>query len=306
MARQTGPIQARLEYAAIAAFAAPIRAMPLERGTRLGAWLGALAARLDPFERGVAMRNLEIAFPAASRAERRRILAATYANWGRCFAEWIHFDELDRGNLDRFVTYRNEENLREAYRLTDGRGVLILTGHFGNFELLPLAYSIHSDPVALVTRPLRNPLVDTAVRTARTRFGNQAIPRAGAGRQILRLLRKNWMVGIPLDLDTRRGVFVDFFSLKAATSDALARVSLATGAPVVPTFLVRDGASIHHWLTFLEPIVPRRRADREAAVLEHTQIYTTVMERMIREHPDHWNWIHRRWKTRPPGESRFY
>jgi len=101
-------------------------------------------------------------------------------------------------------------------------------------------------------------------------------------------------------------VFVDFFSLKASTSDGLARLAMATGAPVVPVFAVRDGVSSHHFLECMEPIEAVRGADREESVLLNTQRYTKTIEGMIRRYPDHWNWIHRRWKTRPPGEERFY
>jgi KDO2-lipid IV(A) lauroyltransferase len=197
------------------------------------------------------------------------------------------------------------ENWERGVELSRGRGGLILTGHFGNWELMILAHSIYGHKVAIVHRPLRNPLIDAALCTARNRFGNRVVPRKGAGREVLRLLRQNWVVGMPLDLDVRRGVFVDFFSLKASTSDGLARLAIATGAPVVPVFAVRDGVSSRHFVECMEPIETIRRADREESVLLNTQRYTKTIEGMIRRYPDHWNWIHRRWKTRPPGEQRF-
>ncbi len=306
MPRQIGPLRARLEYAAIGALAAPLRMLERERAVRLGARLGGLAMHLDRIDRPVAMRNLEIAFPALSRAQRLAILRAAYENWGRMLAEWMHFPSLGPDNIARFASYRNIENWRRAEEISHGRGVLALTGHFGNFELLILAHSIYGNRVAVVHRPLRNPLIDAAVYAARTRFGNLVIPRKGAGREVLRLLRQNWMVAIPLDLDVRQGVFVDFFSLKASTSDALARLALASGAPVEPAFMVREGTSTHHWLECLEPLEVLRGKSREESVLLNTQRYTAIIEEMIRRHPDHWNWIHRRWKTRPPGEARFY
>lgn len=306
MPRQIGPLRARLEYAAIAALAAPLRTLDRERAVRLGARLGALAMRLDRFDRPVAMRNLEIAFPTLSRAQRLGILRGSYENWGRMLAEWMHFGELNTGNIERFASYRNIENWRRGEEISQGRGVLILTGHFGNWELLILAHSVHGNRVAVVHRPLRNPLVDSAVSKVRTSFGNVVIPRKGAGRAILGMLRQNWMVAIPLDLDVRQGVFVDFFSLKASTSEALARIALATGAPVVPAFMVREGTGTHHWLECLEPLEAVRGKTREESVLLNTQRYTAIIEEMVGRHPDHWNWIHRRWKTRPPGEPRFY
>jgi KDO2-lipid IV(A) lauroyltransferase len=114
------------------------------------------------------------------------------------------------------------------------------------------------------------------------------------------------MIAIALDLDVRKGVFVDFFGMPASTSDGIARLSIATGAPVMPVFMVRQGDSIHHHIKIMPAFYPEKRRDREAAALEYTQLYSDVLETAIREHPDHWNWIHRRWKTRPAGEPRFY
>jgi len=157
-----------------------------------------------------------------------------------------------------------------------------------------------------VHRALRNPLIDAAVCGARVRYGNRVIERKAGGREMLRMLRQNWMIAIALDLDVRKGVFVDFFGMPASTTDGMARLALATGAPVIPVFMVRQGESIHHKITILPAIYAEKSRDREKDVREYTQRYTSTLEEMVRAHPDHWNWIHRRWKTRPPGEPRFY
>jgi KDO2-lipid IV(A) lauroyltransferase len=152
----------------------------------------------------------------------------------------------------------------------------------------------------------RSAVLDSAVAARRVRFGNLTVPRKGAGREIVRLLHDNWMVAVPLDLDTRHGVFVDFFTLKAATNNALARIAMATGAPVMPAFMVREGVSTRHHIRILPVIELVKSGDRLESVRANTQLFTNTIEAMIRRHPDHWNWIHRRWKTRPPGEARFY
>lgn len=306
MARQIGALRGWVEWAGMAPPWAILRALPLERAVRVGAALGGFAMGLDRANRPIALRNLTIAFPAMSEAERLALLRDTYRNFGRMAAEWVHFYELNPANIDRFVSYVGLEHWQSALRISGGRGLLVLTGHFGNFELLSLGHSLHGNRVGIVQRPNRNPIIDRAVDARRVRNGNVTIPRKGAGREILRLLRQDWMVAVPLDLDVRNGVFVDFFSLKASTSDALARVAIATRAPVLPAFMVRDGTSTHHRITFLPPIEVSRGADRDEAVRTYTQQFTTIIEDMIRRHPDHWNWIHRRWKTRPPGEARFY
>jgi Kdo2-lipid IVA lauroyltransferase/acyltransferase len=306
MARQVGKLRGWLEFAALAPPWAILRALPLERAVRVGAAAGAVAAVCDRHNRAIAMRNLEIAFPEQDLAARRAILIDAYRNLGRMAAEWVHFFDLDSANIARYVTYDGRENWDEAIRLSAGRGILVLTGHFGNFELLSVGHSLHGNPIAIVQRPNRNPVIDRAVAARRLRQGNLTISRKGAGREVLRLLRQNWMVAVPLDLDVRHGLFVDFFSMKASTSDALARLAIATRAPVLPAFMVREGASTRHRITILPPIAADRGADRDEALLRYTQAFTTIFESMVRRYPDHWNWIHRRWKTRPPGEPRFY
>ena len=280
--------------------------LPLERAIAAGARLGDIAMALDRFNRPVAMRNLEIAFPELGSGARLEILRGTYRNWGRMIAEWTHFGELTRENIKRFVTYAGREHWDEAQRISDGRGILALTGHFGNFELLVVGHSAYGNPIAMINRELRNPLIDRQVCKARTAFGAVLVPRKGGAKHALKLLRDNFMVTVPLDLNVRKGLFVDFFSLKAATSPALARLAIATGAPVLPAFMVRQGESARHKITVLPVIETARSSDRDEAVRENTQRYQAAIETMVRRHPDHWNWIHRRWKTRPPGESRFY
>jgi Kdo2-lipid IVA lauroyltransferase/acyltransferase len=306
MPRQIGAVQARIEYTGIAAITATLRAMPLERAVRAGARLGGWAMKFDRPNRPIALKNLEIAFPEMTPAARLNILRAMYRNWGRVLAEWTHVPELSRDNIERVATYEDIENLKEAERRSNGRGVFVLTAHFGNFELLNIAHSIYGNRLAIVHRALRNPLVDAAICSERTRYGNRIIARKAGGREMMKMLRQNWMIAVALDLDVRKGVFVDFFGMPASTSEGIARLSIVTGAPVLPAFMVRQGETIHHHIKILPAFYPEKRRDREAAIHEYTQLYSKTLEQMIREHPDHWNWIHRRWKTRPPGEHRFY
>jgi len=306
VARQVGAVQARIEYTGISAVAAAVRAMPLERAVKAGAGIGAVAMRLDRPNRPIALKNLEFAFPEKTVAERLQILRAMYRSWGRMLAEWTHFGELSRANIERVATYEGEQNWIAAEEISRGRGLLVLTAHYGNFELMQLMHSIYGYRIAIVHRPLRNPLVDSAVCDARIRFGNRVIPRKASARDMLTLLRQNWMIAIALDLDVREGVFVNFFGLAASTSDSVARLAMATGAPVVPCFMVRQGESIHHKLKIMPPVEIMKTRDRDESARENTQRFTSIIEAMIREHPDHWNWIHRRWKTRPAGEERFY
>jgi Kdo2-lipid IVA lauroyltransferase/acyltransferase len=306
MARQIGPVKARIEYTGISAVTAALRAMPLDRAVRAGARLGGWAMNFDRPNRPIALKNLEIAFPEMTPAARLAILRKMYRSWGRVLAEWTHLPELSRANIEQVVTYEGKENWDEAERRSNGHGILVVTAHFGNFELLPIAQSIYGYRLAIVHRPLRNPLIDAAICAERVRYGNRIIERKAGGREIMRMLHKNWMIAVALDLDVRQGVFVDFFGKPASTSDAVARLALASGAPVMPAFMVRQGDSLHHHIKILPAFYHEKTRNRDAVVRDYTQQYSDSLEQVIREHPDHWNWIHRRWKTRPPGESRFY
>ncbi len=306
MARQIGGVQARIEYAGVAAAVAALRGLPLKRAFKLGERLGAMAMKIDRPNRPIAMKNLEIAFPELSHEGRLKIIRGMYRNWGRMVAEWAHMGKLDRSNIEQYAVYDGKQYWDEAERMSKGRGGIVLTAHFGNFELLPLAHSIYGYRIAVVHRPLRNPLIDKAVRDARIRSGNRIVERKGGAMEMMRLLRKNWHVGVPLDLDVRKGVFVDFFGKLASTSAGVARLARATGAAVVPCFMVREGDTMHHKIQINPAIQMVKTSDAEADVRENTQLFVKAIEKAIREHPDHWNWIHRRWKTRPPGEARFY
>ena len=153
MARQIGPLRAWAESAAWAPPWALLRSLPLERAVRVGAAMGLAASAFDRHNRSIARRNIAIAFAAKSESERGGILRATYRNFGRMVAEWAHFLELGPANVERYVTYEGREYWADAIRRSDGRGIAILTGHFGNFELLSLAHSIYGNRVAIVQRP---------------------------------------------------------------------------------------------------------------------------------------------------------
>lgn len=306
MPRQHRGSLAHLEYAGFRTLRAALSRLPLDSAVRIGAAMGPLAMTLDRRNRAVAMRNLEIAFPEMTLQARDAILLGMYRNWGRMAAEWAHFRDLTRSNIAQYVSYEAREHWDEAMRRSAGRGILTFTGHFGNFELLSVGHALYGNPIALVNRPLRNVFIGAEVDSRREVAGVHLIPRQGASRGILRSLHANMMVAIPLDLDVREGVFVDFFSLKACTTDAVARLAMKTGAPVLPAFMVREGSSTRHRITCLPLIDIIRTDDREESARENTQRMMAAFEQMVRRYPEHWNWIHRRWKTRPRGEARFY
>ncbi len=175
MPRQVGAVRAWTEAAALALPWAALRGLPLAAAERVGAAAGALVMALDFHNRAIALRNLQIAFPELKRDAHRDILRRTYRNFGRMMAEWVHTFDFNRTNIEHYVTYAGREHWDEAARVSNGRGILVLCAHFGNWELQFVAHSLYGTPGAIVQRPNRNPVIDAAVMARRERFGSRAI-----------------------------------------------------------------------------------------------------------------------------------
>jgi len=261
--------------------------------------LGALWHRVDSDHRSVALRNLELAYgDELDAADRIRICKEVFEHLTRVVLELPYLPRLTRDNPDRFIEFSGVEHL-EAAR-AKGKGVLIMTSHFGNWELMSLAFSIKYFPVNAVVRPLDSPFLNTLVNRLRSRGGNVLIPKKGSVRQILRLLRNGQIITLLVDqnVDWYDGVFVPFFNEIACTNKALAVLALRTHAPVVPVHNVRmeDG----RYAVIFEPEVPIiRTGDTTRDIEENTARFNRIIEGVVRLHPEQWLWLHKRWKTRP-------
>jgi KDO2-lipid IV(A) lauroyltransferase len=282
--------------------------LPLAFALRVGeacAWVVWLVA--FPLRR-VGMTNLTIAFPDKPQTERTRILRASMLNLGRMAAELAHLPRLSDGDLREMVQFVDEAWLREALTWERPTGVLILSGHFGNWELLVYAQGRRGHPVTMVHRPIRNPLIDRWLNEVRAGAGTRLVRKHHAAREVLRALREKQLLVLPFDQNSTRGlgVFVDFFGLPASTNAGLARVALRADAPIVPAFIVRQGRSARHLVHVLPIMEAERTGDMQADVLATTARLSAVFEEMVRRFPEQWLWVHKRWKTRPPGELKIY
>jgi KDO2-lipid IV(A) lauroyltransferase len=264
----------------------------------LGRALGALAYRVDARHRARAMENLERAFgPGLGGAEMRRVCRGVFTNLATNALEFMRMPWLGSADLAGYVECEGLDNLRRA--LSRGKGAIILTAHFGNWELLAAFFGLSGFSTDIVARELDSPLAERFVTWARTRCGNRVISKRGAMRRLLMVLGDNGIVTILLDQNVMRseGVFVDFFGSPACTNKGPALLASASGAAVVPTFIMRAGAG--HRLVIGEELTLASTGDRERDVVENTAKFTMVIERIIRERPEEWFWVHRRWKTRP-------
>lgn len=290
----------RVEGALLQALLAGARSTSRPASLRMGARLGELVGRLG-VRRRVARENLERAFPDKSVAGRGAILAAHYRELGRVFMEYARLPELVGSPEGEIVA--NVQGLEHLERArAEGRGAILLTGHFGNFELLG-AWLGRLHGVDFVVQPLSNPSTDAALARMRERSGVGQIPRGSGVRRVFQALRSNRWVAMLADQDARRaGVFVPFFGVPSSTPAGPAELSLRTGAPIIMGFDRRrpDG---RHELVIEAPLDP---GDRQApdAVLRLTAAHTARLEQRIREQPELWFWLHRRWKTSPPGTER--
>jgi KDO2-lipid IV(A) lauroyltransferase len=298
----------RVEYAIFRAAFRFFAALPLAVALRVGAWLGDIFYVCDRRDRRIALFNLSIAFPEKAAAERRRILRASCRNLGRLAAEFCHLQRLDVAQLSQWVSFADQATWQRAIERAERRGAVILTAHFGNWELLAYAHGLLGHPVTLVHRPMRNAVFDEAIAAVRSTAGTRAIKKRAAAKEALRILKQHGLLAIPADQNQvfSYGVFVDFFGLPACTTPGPARLAMLTGAPVFPVFLVRDADSGRHRVEILPEVEMAATGDRGADILENTRRCTAVIEDVIRRYPEQWIWFHKRWKTRPPGEPKLY
>ena len=297
-----------LEYLALRAAFGALAALPLGAALRVGELAALVAYLLDRRHRRVGMRNLEIAFPEKPIRERRRILRASFLNLGRMAVELAHLPRLSAERLRDMVRFADEEWWREATSWERSTGVLVLSGHFGNWELLVFAHGMRGHPVHMVHRTIANPLLDRWLNALRARAGTRTIRKRHAARAVLAALHERGLLVLPFDQNSTRGlgVFVDFFGVPASTNAGLARIALRTDAPIVPVFIVREGGSGRHRVHVLPIMQVERTGDLRADVVRNTQRFSAVFEDMVRRHPEQWLWMHKRWKTRPPGAPRLY
>ncbi len=261
--------------------------------------LGRLLYLLDDRHRRIARRNLALAFPEKDPRESEQIIRMAFSHLGRVAAEFFSIPRLGEKNVHRHVFFEGMENFHRAQEKR--RGVIFLTAHFGNWEWMAAAFPLVSQhPCHVVFRPLDSPFLDRMVERLRTSTGNGTIPKQKAMGQILRLLKEGRTVGILLDQNMawQEGVFVDFFGELACTNTGVALLALKTGAAVLPVFNIREKDG--RYRTVIEPEVPLiRTGDKQSDVLQNTQQFTRIIEGYIRNYPNHWLWLHQRWKTRP-------
>jgi KDO2-lipid IV(A) lauroyltransferase len=261
--------------------------------------IGRLLFMVNRKHRRIAHGNMKRAFGDELSAEQiDAVVGRVFENLFHILFEFGWSQSLNDQKIDAHFTIHGYDDYQAA--AAKGKGILLLTAHFGNWELLPIIGHMHNVPFRVVYRPLDTPFLDRIFKESRSRYGGVPIPtRRGAMRQIYKTLRKGYPVAMLMDqnVDWYEGAFVDFFNHRACTNTGMALLALKSGAPVVPLFLIRAKERFHAVVgPELETI---RSGDLTKDVERNTQLYNRVIEIFVKRFPDQWFWVHQRWKTRP-------
>jgi KDO2-lipid IV(A) lauroyltransferase len=275
--------------------------MPMRVVLGVGTLLGRAFYLFDRGHRRLAIENLRAAFPVRSEQECRTICREMFSHFGRLLIVLLKFSTMRPDQMLARVEFEGEERVIHAH--AQNRGVLLYTGHFGFWEINALVHALTIKPMAVLARPLDNPLLHDLLETVRTSTGNSVFYRRGAIRRVLRALDANQAVAFLIDqhMQPADAVYVDFFNRPAATTSALAALALRTGAPVVPVFaLPLPGGRFR--MVYEHAVAPPD-ADNEHAITEFTQRCTDVLEMYVRRYPELWLWMHRRWRDVPSEDG---
>jgi KDO2-lipid IV(A) lauroyltransferase len=251
---------------------------------------------LVPRLRRIALKNLTM----AGYSNPNQIADGIFVSVSRLLRTFARMPRLTPQNISTLIRYDGLDNFKSA--LARGKGVLVATAHLGNWELSAFAHAWMTAPMHIVVRPIDNPRIDALVERYRGLSGNHIIEKKDAARGILKALKSGDAVGILIDQNSTldQGVFIDFFGVKACAGTAFAKLAYHSGAAVVPGFALWSEQEQRYILRFY-PEIPM-----SGDVGEDTQRVHAQLESVIRQYPDQWLWIHRRWKTRPPGEPSLY
>jgi len=267
----------------------------------LGAALGTLVWALG-IRRGVVLSNLRLAFPEKTERERRDIARRTYRSLGRMVFEFLRVPGLDRAEVEGLFDYEHWEHVERA--LADGKGLIACTAHFGNFDLLAAAHALKGVPLTMIARKMGASKANELWRSVRHRSGvEELVVRRGETLSAARkALASGRVLGYVIDQNEKRrsAVFPTFFGVPAATAPTPAVIARRTGVPVVFAVSIPLGGG-RHKVVIEGPLAPAHTGDHEADVLAFMQDLNDRLERWVRRYPEHWYWLHRRWKTRPPA-----
>jgi KDO2-lipid IV(A) lauroyltransferase len=301
MVRKTR-MMSSMEYGLATLFVALVRRLPYRLSQRLGAGLGSIAHRLLGNRRSLTRKNLAFVFPDRNPAQIRKLSRKAFQNIGRTLVEFVCSAGWTKEKLMAQIEIEGREHLDNA--LGKGSGILFLSAHFGNWELMGMAVSSLGYKLRVIARPMDNPKLDLLVNRMRANFGEGIIASVNGVKDVIRSLRRNETIGVLMDHNLRENpVFADFFHKPAATTPILPLLAKKIGAPIVPIHMVRLGDGRHRIIREKE-LVLQDAGDHRQYLEINTRLCNRTIESWILKDPEQWFWVHDRWKTRPgPGNS---
>ncbi len=286
-------LQWAVELGAVLALSLPLLFLPLKAGE----YLGLAAHALWGSRRNIAIENVRQAIASGSLPSTLRpedVVRGFFRHLGRSILELVKISCGFGSRITSTAEIRGAEHYHQAKAA--GRGVIFLTGHCGNWELVAILSSVHLEPFSVVARRQNNPYINRLVELVRGKFGNAVIYKKGALKNIMLSLKQNGAIGILMDqaVTPEEGYIIDFLGRPAWTMKVPALIGRKTGAAILPSFIHREGNC--HIVTIHAPVVLSGGIDNEQAIMQDTKRLTVFVEDYIRAHPEQWLWIHRRWK----------
>lgn len=302
-----GKVQTFLEYAAVKSVIGILGRLPPSAAYSVGRSMGRLAYWLAADLRRTGTINLRLAFPEKSDEERARLLRECFDSLGRELGLFSQMASRSREELKQLIDVQGIENLENS-KAARGDKLIYYTGHLGAWEMTSFGISLLGHPFTFLVRRVDNPKIEQLVERVRTKFGNKTIDKLSAARSMLKILRSGeTALGLLPDLNTLDdAIFVDFFGVPAATTFVIAKLAVRTQTPLIPFFAPWSEEKEKYLLIAEPPIPVECTGDEEADVRRVTIEITRRVENQIRQYPGQWLWIHKRWKTRPPGEPPIY
>lgn len=285
-------------YGAVKGIGAVVRALPPSWAVGLGRRLGRAAYAIQPKRRAICLGNLRGAFRDERSPEALdRICRGVFETMGMSFVEMLMTPSVDEAYLRRYVTLDGVPHLERA--MAQGRGVVIVTGHFGNWELINLAAGLRHYPVSVLARMQGLPKLNRLLNEYRESKGCKVISKGMAARAMMQRLRSGGLVGVLMDQDAgRRGVLAPFFGRLASTADGPIALARRLESVILPVFIIRTGGP-HHTISIEPPLQVPSLGDPVRDVPAVVAAYLQVLERYVRRAPEQWLWPHRRWKSSP-------
>jgi KDO2-lipid IV(A) lauroyltransferase len=302
-----GKLQTLLQYSAAKCALTSLGLLPAPAAMAVGRAMGKVAYLLARDLRRTGAINLRLAFPDKSARERTELLRACFDSLGRELGLFSQFSSKSREALLRLIEPHGFEHLENAKR--NGNRLILYTGHLGAWELTSFGFSLLGHPFTFLVRRLDNPQIEQLVDRVRTRFGNHTIDKLAAARSMLKILRSGETpIGLLPDLNTLddEAIFIDFFGVPAATTFIVAKLALRTNTPVIPVFAPWSEEKKKYLLIVEPPVSIEPSGNEDEDVRRLTEKLSLRIENQIRRYPGQWLWIHKRWKTRPPGQPSIY